>query len=147
MRAFHASWFSFFVAFFTWFAVTPLLGEIKDTLGLSKADIWTSSLCGTAGTIIMRIIMGPMCDKFGARICMAFILAVSAIPCAFTGFVNSSQGLSSVRSFVGISGSAFVACQYWTSQMFTREVAGTANALVAGWGNLGGGKCRKLTGV
>lgn len=30
-------------------------------------------------------------------------------------------------------------CQYWTSRMFTREVVGTANALVGGWGNLGGG--------
>ena len=136
MRAFHASWFSFFVAFFTWFAVTPLLGEIKETLKLTKADIWTSSLCGTAGSIIMRIFMGPTCDKFGARICMAFILATASIPCALIGLVETSQGLSAVRSFVGIAGSSFVACQYWTSQMFTREVAGTANALVAGWGNL-----------
>lgn len=114
-----------------WFAVTPLLGEIKDTLKLSKADIWTSSLCGTAGTIIMRILMGPACDKFGARICMAFILAVSAIPCAMTGLVNSSEGLSAVRSFVGITGGAFVACQYWTSQMFTREVAGKLGVVLS----------------
>jgi NNP family nitrate/nitrite transporter-like MFS transporter len=28
-------------------------------------------------------------------------------------------------------------CEYWTSRMFTKEVAGTANALVGGWGNLG----------
>ena len=136
MRAFHASWFSFFTAFFIWFAVTPLLGEIKETLQLNNDQLWISSLCGTAGTIIMRIFMGPACDKFGARICMAFILATSAIPCALTGLVQSAQGLTAVRSFVGIAGGSFVACQYWTSQMFTREVSGTANALVAGWGNL-----------
>ena len=134
MRAFHASWFSFFIAFFAWFSVTPLLGEVKDSLGLSKADVWTSSLCGTAGTIIMRIMIGPFCDLYGARMCMAFILTISAIPCALTGLVHTSRGLNAVRSFVGIAGSSFVACQYWTSQMFTREVAGTANALVAGWG-------------
>jgi NNP family nitrate/nitrite transporter-like MFS transporter len=29
-------------------------------------------------------------------------------------------------------------CQYWTCRMFTRDVAGTANALVGGWENLGG---------
>ena len=27
--------------------------------------------------------------------------------------------------------------QFWTSRMFTKEVVGTANALVGGWGNLG----------
>ncbi|CAB9497571.1 affinity nitrate transporter 2 [Seminavis robusta] len=146
MRAFHAAWFSFFIAFFSWFAVTPLLGEIMETLNLTKEQIWVSSLCGTAGTIIMRIMMGPLCDKYGSRLCMAFILASSAIPCALTGLVETSQGLSAVRSFVGIAGSSFVACQYWTSQMFTREVAGTANALVAGWGNLGGGVTQLIMG-
>eukprot|EP00957_Ditylum_brightwellii_P142862 10885408-Ditylum_brightwellii.AAC.1 len=30
--------------------------------------------------------------------------------------------------------------------MFTREVAGTANALVAGWGNLGGGVTQVIMG-
>ena len=146
MRAFHASWMTFFTAFFLWFAITPLLGEVKETLNLSKAEVWYSSLCGTAGTILMRILMGPACDKFGARICMAFILATSAIPCALTGLVQTSQGLSIVRTFIGVAGSSFVACQYWTSQMFTREVAGTANALVAGWGNLGGGITQLVMG-
>eukprot|EP00562_Extubocellulus_spinifer_P002349 CAMPEP_0178484870 /NCGR_PEP_ID=MMETSP0696-20121128/7978_1 /TAXON_ID=265572 /ORGANISM="Extubocellulus spinifer, Strain CCMP396" /LENGTH=928 /DNA_ID=CAMNT_0020112443 /DNA_START=199 /DNA_END=2985 /DNA_ORIENTATION=+ len=146
MRAFHASWMSFFTAFFMWFAITPLLGEVKATLSLTKEQIWTSSLCGTAGTIVMRIVMGPLCDKFGARLCMASILLASALPCALTGLVETSQGLSTVRSFVGIAGASFVACQYWTSSMFTREVAGTANALVAGWGNLGGGVTQLIMG-
>lgn len=146
MRSFHMAWVSFFVAFFMWFAITPLLSEVKATLNLSKSDIWTSSLCGTAGTIIMRILIGPACDKFGARLCMAFILTASAIPCALTGLVETAQGLYIVRTFVGIAGSSFVACQYWTSQMFAREVAGTANALVAGWGNFGGGVTQVVMG-
>ena len=134
MRAFHAAWFCFFIAFFSWFAISPLLNEIKTSLNLSKSDVWTSSLCGTAGTVVMRVLMGPLCDKFGARICMAAILIVAAIPTATTGLVQTSAGLSIVRLFIGVGGSAFVACQYWTSEMFTREVAGTANAIVAGWG-------------
>ena len=133
MRAFHASWISFFTAFFLWFAVTPLLGEIKETLGLSKEQVWTSSLCGTAGTILMRLVLGPLCDKYGARLCMASILLVSAIPCAMTGLVESAEGLYIARAFIGVAGASFVACQYWTSSMFSREVVGTANALVAGW--------------
>jgi NNP family nitrate/nitrite transporter-like MFS transporter len=42
-----------------------------------------------------------------------------------------------VRTFIGLAGGTFVMCQYWTSRMFTKEIVGTANALVAGWGNLG----------
>ena len=81
----------------------------------------------------MRLVLGPLCDKYGARLCMASILLVSAIPCAMTGLVESAEGLYIARAFIGIAGASFVACQYWTSSMFSREVAGTANALVAGW--------------
>lgn len=146
MRAFHASWFGFFIGFVMWFAITPLLGEVKETLHLTNAEIWTSSLAGTAVTVLARITMGPLCDMFGARKCMAAIVVVSAIPCGLTGLVQSASGLAVVRAFVGIAGSAFVPCQYWTSRMFAREVAGTANALVAGWGNLGGGVTQLLMG-
>ena len=124
MRAFHASWFGFFIGFIMWFAITPLLGEVKETLGLTNAEIWTSSLAGTTVTVLARVMMGPMCDMFGARKCMAAIVILSAIPCGLTGLVNTAAGLSAVRAFIGIGGSAFVPCQYWTSRMFAREVAG-----------------------
>ena len=146
MRAFHASWFGFFIGFIMWFAITPLLGEVKETLGLTNAEIWTSSLAGTTVTVLARVMMGPMCDMFGARKCMAAIVILSAIPCGLTGLVNTAAGLSAVRAFIGIGGSAFVPCQYWTSRMFAREVVGTANALVAGWGNLGGGVTQLMMG-
>lgn len=38
-------------------------------------------------------------------------------------------------------------CQYWTSRMFAKEVVGTANALVGGWGNLGGGVTQLVVGA
>ena len=52
MRAFHCSWLGFFIAFFIWFAIAPLLSEIKKTLGLSKEEVWTSSIVGVGGTIL-----------------------------------------------------------------------------------------------
>jgi len=146
MRAFHASWFGFFIGFIMWFAITPLLGEVKESLQITNSEIWTSSLAGTSVTVLARIIMGPLCDVFGARLCMAAIVMVSAIPCGLTGLVGNAKGLAAVRAFIGIAGSAFVPCQYWTSRMFAREVVGTANALVAGWGNLGGGVTQLLMG-
>lgn len=146
MRAFHCSWFCFFTAFFIWFAIAPLLPEVKETLGLSKQQIWTSNICSVAGTIFMRFINGPLCDKYGARVLMGVILFAASIPCALTGLVQSSAQLCVLRFFIGLGGSTFVMCQFWTSRMFTKEVAGTANALVGGWGNLGGGVTQIVMG-
>ena len=41
MRAFHFSWFSFFIAFFMWFSITPILKEVKDSLNLSHQAVWS----------------------------------------------------------------------------------------------------------
>jgi len=43
------------------------------------------------------------------------------------------------RVLIGIIGASFVITQFHTSQMFAANCVGTANATVAGWGNLGGG--------
>jgi len=146
MRAFHCSWFAFFMAFFIWFAIAPLLPEIRDTLGLTKQQIWTSNIVGVGGTIFVRFLLGPLNDKYGPRILFTAVLCFASIPTACVGFVNSSVGLSVLRLFIGVAGGTFVMCQYWTSRMFTREVVGTANALVAGWGNLGGGVTQLVMG-
>lgn len=146
MRAFHYSWSGFFIAFFIWFAIAPLLSEIRDDLGLTKGEVWTSSIVGVGGTIFMRFVLGPYCDKYGARILFAIVLCVASIPTACTGLVNSAIGLAILRLFIGIAGGTFVMCQYWASRMFTKEVVGTANALCGGWGNLGGGVTQLIMG-
>lgn len=146
MRAFHCSWWAFFVAFFIWFAIGPLLGEIRDDLDLTKQQIWTSSIAGVGGTIAMRLILGPLCDVYGARTLFCAVLCIASIPTACTGLVNSADGLVILRLFIGIAGGSFVMCQYWTSRFFTKEVVGTANALVGGWGNLGAGVTQLVMG-
>eukprot|EP00536_Pseudo-nitzschia_multiseries_P013875 jgi/Psemu1/261779/estExt_Genewise1Plus.C_6270003 len=146
MRAFHCSWWGFFIAFFIWFAIAPLLSEIRDDLKLTKQQIWTSSIVGVAGTIFMRFILGPACDKFGARIPMVAVLCFASIPTALTGTVKTATGLAILRLFIGSAGGTFVTCQYWSSRMFCKEVVGTANALCGGWGNLGGGVTQLVMG-
>lgn len=139
MRAFHCSWWAFFVAFFIWFSIAPLLGEIKNDLKLTKEQIWTSNIVSVMGTIFMRFALGPACDKYGARVLFTIILCGCSIPAALTGVIQDAKDLIIIRLFIGLVGSCFVMCQFWSSRMFTKEVVGTANALVGGWGNLGGG--------
>jgi len=146
MRAFHCSWYCFFIAFFIWFAIAPLLPEIKKTLDLTKKDIWTSNILSVASTILFRFVVGPGCDKYGPRIIFTVVLIYGAIPTSLVGLVNSANGLIAIRTFIGVVGCTFVPCQYWTTRMFTKEVAGTANALAGGWGNLGGGVTQIVMG-
>ena len=80
MRALHCAWLSFFLAFVIWVSPAPLLKEIQGSLGLSKEEVWTSSITNDATAIIMRIIMGPVCDAYGARIPMAIVLVAASIP-------------------------------------------------------------------
>jgi hypothetical protein len=126
MRAFHFAWISFFMAFFNWFAITPLLSEVQTSLRLSTREIWVSSIFGVAGSAVTRILMGPICDKYGARLAMSGTLFISAIPVMLTGLVNTGTGLCILRLFIGVAGSAFVTCQSWTSSMFTHEVSGVS---------------------
>lgn len=146
MRAFHCSWICFHLAFFIWFAIAPLLKKVQASLEIEKSDIWTSNICSVAGTSIMRFILGPLCDKYGARVLMGTVLMAASIPTALIGLVQTTFGLSVVRFFIGLGGSSFVMCQFWATRMFTKEVAGTANALVGGWGNLGGGTTQLIMG-
>mmetsp|Transcript_11067 Transcript_11067/g.26718 ORF Transcript_11067/g.26718 Transcript_11067/m.26718 type:complete len:492 (+) Transcript_11067:181-1656(+) len=146
MRAFHCSWFAFFVAFFIWFSIGPLLPEIKTSLGLTKQDIWNSNIANVAGTVIVRFILGPLCDKLGPRVLFTGVLCFAAIPTACTGLIQDAQGLVLLRLFIGVAGGSFVMCQYWTSIMFTKEIVGSANALVGGWGNLGAGVTNLILG-
>ena len=37
-------------------------------------------------------------------------------------------------------------CQYWASRIFAKQVVVTANTLVAGWGNMGGGVAQLVVG-
>ena len=147
MRGFHCAWISFFLAFTIWFAPAPLLKEIQDTLGLSKEQIWNSSITNDSTAIIMRVVMGPICDSYGARMPMAIILVLASIPTACVGLIESAAGLAILRFFIGIAGSSFVMAQFWPSRMFSREIAGTANGLVGGWGNLGGAWTQLLMGT
>ena len=103
MRAFHCSWLLFFAAFFLWFAITPLLDEIQADLGLSKKDVWTSSIASVGGTIIMRLILGPLCDKWGPRFLFTAVLCAAAVPTACTGLIQNAFELALVRLLIGIA--------------------------------------------
>merc|ERR1712032_1202708 len=74
-------------------------------------------------------------------------MGFASIPTALTGTIRGAVSLAVLRIFIGVAGGTFVMCQFWSSRMFVKEVVGTANALVGGWGNLGGGVTQIVMGT
>jgi len=142
MRAFHFAWFSFFLAFFGWFAISPLLNTIAQSpnLGLdSKSARVNSNIIAVSGTIFLRIVIGPVCDRYGPRVAQSSLLIFGALPVGLVGLSQSYAAFCSFRFFIGFVGATFVVTQFWASSMFALPIVGAANAITAGWGNLGGG--------
>lgn len=141
-RVFFFSWFGFMIAFWSWYAFPPLLSDVvaKDLKpNLSKHEIANSNIIALTATLLVRLVAGPACDRFGPRKTFAGVLLIGAIPTFLAGTVSSAAGLYAVRFFIGILGGSFVPCQVWTTGFYDKNVIGTANSLTAGFGNAGGG--------
>ena len=139
MRAFHLTWLAFFVCFFAWFATAPLMPTIIKDLSLTKDQVYNITIAGVFATILARMVIGPMCDKYGPRLTYTVLLALGSIPVFLVGFAQDYTSFMIGRLFIGVIGASFVITQYHTSVMFAPNVVGTANATVGGWGNAGGG--------
>ena len=139
MRAFHMSWLAFFVCFFAWFAVAPLMPVIKGEFKLTPGQIANINIAAVGITILVRGIIGPMCDKYGPRLTYTALLVLGAVPVIGIAFANSYETFLVFRLAIGAIGASFVVTQFHTSVMFAPNVVGTANATVGGWGNAGGG--------
>lgn len=139
MRTFHLSWFAFFLCFFGWFGIAPLMAVVRDELSLTKAQIGNIIISSVAITVFARLAIGWLCDKIGPRITYTYLLMLGALPVILIGLSNSYASFLIFRLAIGVIGASFVITQYHTSMMFAPNVVGTANATTAGWGNLGGG--------
>ncbi|GAB3456256.1 MFS transporter [Massilia terrae] len=144
MRAFHLSWFAFFVCFFAWFACAPLMPVIKGDLHLSPEQIANINIAAVAITILVRLVVGPLCDRFGPRKTYTALLLLGAIPVFGVGLSQSYESFLMFRLGIGAIGASFVITQYHTSVMFAPKIVGTANAASAGWGNAGGGTAQAV---
>lgn len=139
MLAFHASWMSMFISFFSTFAPAALSVTIRDDLDLSDKDISNADVASVAGTIFSRLILGNFCDVFGPRFAHSSLMLLSSLGVFGFSIIQTPLGYIICRLIVGLSLGSFVACQYWSSVMFNVQIVGRANAAGAGAGASGGG--------
>ena len=57
MRAFHMSWIAFFLCFFAWFGIAPLMAVVRDEMALTDGER-LASCSGTALTSSLRAEIG-----------------------------------------------------------------------------------------
>src|SRR5579864_5304125 len=139
MRTFQITWLMFFVCFFGWFGLAPLMPAIRVDLGLTKSQVGNTIIASVSSTILARLLIGRLCDRWGPRKTAVRLLLIGSIPVLLVGLSRDYQSLILFRFAIGIIGASFVITQFHTSLMFAPSIKGTANAITGGWGNLGGG--------
>lgn len=139
MRAFHMTWLAFFLCFFGWFGIAPLMPVVREELHLTKGQIGNIIIASVAITVLARLLFGWLCDRIGPRKSYAWLLILGSLPVMGIGLANDYLSFLMFRLAIGAIGASFVITQYHTSVMFAPNVVGSANATAAGWGNLGGG--------
>ncbi len=144
MRTFHLTWFAFFLSFFGWFAIAPLMPLVRDDLGLTKTQIGNTMIASVAITIVVRLLMGWLCDRIGARRAYTTLLLLGSMPIMGIGLAHNYESFLLFRLAIGAIGASFVITQYHTSVMFAPNCVGTANGAAAGWGNMGGGMTQMM---
>jgi MFS transporter, NNP family, nitrate/nitrite transporter len=139
MKTFHITWFTFFCCFFAWFGMAPLMKIAKEQLGLTKDQIGNIQIASVSATIVARLIIGRLVDKYGPRLVYTWLLVLCAIPVLLIGTSHSYASFILFRLSIGVIGASFVITQFHTSVMFAPNIKGTANATAGGFGNAGGG--------
>lgn len=133
------SWLAFFAAFVSTFAPAALLPVIRDNLDLTKTDLGNAGVAAVVGAIAARVAMGNFVDIYGPRFGISLCIGLTAPAVYCIALCTSAAGFIVSRLLIGFSLAVFVACQFWCTSMFTTRLVGTANAVAAGWGNMGGG--------
>jgi NNP family nitrate/nitrite transporter-like MFS transporter len=139
MRTFHITWLMFFVCFFGWFGLAPLMPAIRGDLGLTKTQVGNTIIASVSSTIIARLLIGKLCDVLGPRKTAVRLLLIGSIPVLGVGLAQDYTSFLLFRLAIGVIGASFVVTQFHSSMMFAPKIRGTANAITGGWGNLGGG--------
>jgi NNP family nitrate/nitrite transporter-like MFS transporter len=139
MRAFHMTWLAFFLCFFAWFGIAPLMVVVREELHLTREQIKWCIIGSVAITIFARLFVGWVCDRVGPRLTYTWLLVLCSLPVMGIGLAYNFETFLLFRILIGAIGASFVITQYHTIRMFAPNCVGTAAATTGGWGNMGGG--------
>ena len=137
VRTLHLAWFAFFLTFVMWFNHAPLLVYIRESLGLSDAQLKALLVLNVALTIPARILIGMSIDRFGPRAIYTGLLVAGGFLCFAVASAQSFEQLAFARFALGFVGSGFVIGIRLVSEWFPAREVGLAEGIYGGWGNFG----------
>ncbi|MCH8828142.1 MAG: MFS transporter, partial [Planctomycetes bacterium] len=118
MRAFHMSWFAFFLCFFAWFGIAPLMIIIREEMSLNREQVGWCIIGSVSITVVARLVIGWLCDRIGPRLTYTWLLLLGSLPVMGIGFAHDYTTFLLFRIGIGVIGASFVVTQYHTSVMF-----------------------------
>lgn len=139
MRAFHMAWLAFFLCFFAWFGIAPLMTVVREQMQLTKEQVGWCVIGSVSITVLARLLIGWLCDRIGPRKAFTWLLLLGSLPVMGIALAHDFKTFLLFRVLIGAIGGSFVITQCHMTLMFAPNCVGTANATTAGWGNLGGG--------
>jgi MFS transporter, NNP family, nitrate/nitrite transporter len=137
IRVLHLSWFAFFLTFLVWFNHAPLMAAIRESLGLTDAEVSALLMINVALTIPARIIIGMLVDQYGPKLVYSILLFISSIVCFSFALADNFQQLIITRFLLGFVGAGFVIGIRMIGEWFPARQVGLAEGIYGGWGNFG----------
>lgn len=124
------------VSFTVWSVFSPIASLLQEMYQLSETQksflIVTPILLGS----LMRIPMGIIADKFGARKIYTLTMIFSVFPLIAAGFSNSYSALLFWAFLIGMTGTTFTIAITYVTRWYPQEKQGLALGII-GVGNLG----------
>lgn len=106
-------------------AITPLLPEYTEELGLSKSQAGMLAGAYAAGTLLASVPAGILASRFGVRPILLSTLALMSVSCAVFGFGDSFEVLLGARFAQGVAGAgSWAAGMAWLTAASPRERRG-----------------------
>ncbi|MDD5384479.1 MAG: MFS transporter [Gallionella sp.] len=137
IAALHKTWIAFFITFYVWFNMAPLVSTIMKSTGLTLDQLKVLAICNVALTVPGRVVVGMMCDRLGPRKTFCIVMWVMAFPCIWFAFATTYTEMLISRLIMSVVGTGFVVGIAMTSLWFKPRDAGFSQGVEAGLGNWG----------
>ncbi|MDD5177281.1 MAG: MFS transporter [Sterolibacterium sp.] len=137
IAALHKTWIAFFLTFYVWFNMAPLVSTIIKDTGLTLDQLKILAICNVALTVPARVLIGMLSDRIGPRKTFCLVMWAMAIPCVWFALATSYTEMLASRLILSAVGTGFVVGIHMTSLWFKPRDAGFSQGVEAGLGNWG----------
>lgn len=137
IAALHKTWIAFFITFYVWFNMAPLVSTIIKDTGLTLDQLKVLAICNVALTVPTRVVIGMLCDRIGPRKTFCIVMWAMVLPCLWFAFASTYTEMLIARLLLSTVGTGFVVGIAMTALWFKPRDAGFSQGVEAGLGNWG----------